>query len=217
MARRQGYGYGQGGYTTGGGLGIRRPYAHMNQYDPWAEAASDIAKALTSLASESATQDQQDRVFNRQIITSIANIDADMEAAQIEDRMVTLNKMIEKESDPMLKDYALALSGEMAGVRDIVVHREEYANSFNETQDALDALQQQILSKGDYSGGSAAQELFQTLGQSYSDNISKFDAAQRAHYRQALKQMDEQSSVLTALELLDTDKELINTQNHHKL
>jgi hypothetical protein len=212
MARRQGYGYGRGGYTTGTGLGVRRPFAHMGQYDPWAEAAGDIAKALTSLASESATQAQQDRIFNRQIMTSIANIDADMEASQIEDRMVTLNKMIEKESDPMLRDYATALVGEMGGVRDTVVHREEYANSFNATQDALDALQQQIVSKGDYSGGSEAQQLFETLGQSYSDNISKFDAAQRAYYRQALKQMDEQSSVLTALELLDTDPELRGVQ-----
>ena len=209
MARRRHYG---SGYTTGTGQGIRRPYAYVDRYDPWAEAASDIAKAITAISQESATQRQQDRVFNRQIMTSLANIDADMEASQIEDRMATLNKMIEKESDPMLQDYATALVGEMGGVRDIVVHREEYANRFNETQDALDALQQQIASKGDYSGGSEAQQLFQTLGQSYSDNISKFDAAQRSYYRQALKQMDEQSSVLTALELLDTDPELRGVQ-----
>tara|TARA_R100000315_G_C5235616_1_gene147589 strand:- start:332 stop:1732 length:1401 start_codon:yes stop_codon:yes gene_type:complete len=209
MARRRHHG---SGYTTGTGQGIRRPYAYVDRYDPWAEAASDIAKAITAISQESATQRQQDRVFNRQIMTSLANIDADMEASQIEDRMATLNKMIEKESDPMLQDYATALVGEMGGVRDIVVHREEYSNRFNKTQDALDSLQQQIISKGDYSGGSEAQELFETLGQSYSDNISKFDAAQRAYYRQALKQMDEQSSVLTALELLDTDKELRGVQ-----
>ena len=209
MARRRHHG---SGYTTGTGQGIRRPYAYVDRYDPWAEAASDIAKAITSISQESATQRQQDRVFNRQIMTSLANIDADMEASQIEDRIATLNKMIEKESDPMLQDYATALVGEMGGVRDIVVHREDYSNRFNETQDALDSLQQQIISKGDYSGGSDAQELFETLGQSYSDNISKFDAAQRQYYRQALKEMDTQSSVLTALEILDTDKDLRGVQ-----
>ena len=151
MARRRHHG---SGYTTGTGQGIRRPYAYVDRYDPWAEAASDIAKAITAISQESATQRQQDRVFNRQIMTSLANIDADMEASQIEDRMATLNKMIEKESDPMLQDYATALVGEMGGVRDIVVHREEYSNRFNKTQDALDSLQQQIISKGDYSGGS---------------------------------------------------------------
>jgi len=211
MARRRGYGYG-GGYTTGTGHGIRRPYTYASEYDPWSEAASDIAKAITALSEESASQKQKDRVFNRQIMTSLANINADMEAGQIDQRIATLNKMIEQESDPMLRDYATALSGEMSGVKDIVVHREEYANRFNKTQDELDNLQERIISKGDYSGGSDAQDLFSTLAQSYSDNISKFDAAQRQYYRQALKQMDEQSSVITALELLDTDKELRGVQ-----
>ena len=210
MAKKYGYGY--GGYTTGTGAGIRRPHAYMNQYDPWAEAASDIAKALTALSEESATQAQRDRVFNRQIMTSLANIDSDMEASQIEDRMVTLNKMIEKESDPMLRDYATALVGEMGGVRDTVVNREAYVNDFTITQDNIDASQEKALAQGDYSGASAAQELLGKLGDSYSENISNFDAAQRQHYRRALKEMDTQASVLSALEILDTDQELRGVQ-----
>ena len=211
MARRYGYGYG-GGYTTGTGAGIRRPSSYMQRYDPWAEAAGDIAKALTALSEESATQDQRDRVFNRQIMTSLANIDSDMEASQVDDRMATLNKMIEKESDPMLKDYATALVGEMGGIRDTIVSREDYINRFTTTQDNIDAAQEQVLAKGDYSGASDAQALLGSLQDSYSKNISNFDAAQRQHYRRALKEMDTQSSVLSALEMLDADPELRGVQ-----
>ena len=203
----KGYGGYGGGYTTGTGQGIRRPYSYMQQYDPWADAAGEIAKALNTIAEDSATQDQRDRVFNRQIITSLANIDADMGAGQIDDRIATLTKMVEKEDDPMLKDYGQSLIGEMGGVKDIVINREAFELSFDQTEAALDALREQVLDKGDYSGASGAKDIFGQLYDSYSKNISDFSAAQRQLYNKALKQMDNESAILTALEMLDTDKD----------
>lgn len=208
MARGYGYGGYGGGYTTGTGAGIRRPYSYVRQYDPWADAASEIGRALNTLMEESATQAQRDRVFNRQIIASLADIDADMEASQIDDRIATLAGLMDAEiDDTMLKKYGHALIGEMEGVKTIVENREAFETSFDDTAAALDALRERALNKGDYSGASEAWDLYKKLYKSYSDNISDFDAAQRKLYRDAFTQMDREFAVKTALEMLDVDKE----------
>ena len=209
--RRQGYGYG-GGYTTGTGAGIQRPYAHMQRYDPWADAASDIAKAITTISEDAADQEQRDRVFNRTILTSLGNIDANASADQIDHRMGSIEKINAKETDETLKAYGVALLSEMEGLKTTLLVKEEYDNRFNETHDALDKLEDRIRETGDYGGGSDVRALFTKLEDSYGANVDNFSAAQRSFYNQQLKEMDTRSSVLSALELLDTDKELRGVQ-----
>ena len=205
MANGSSRGFGSYYPTTGTGYGIRRP--QMRSRDPWADAAGDIAKALNSLLSDSATQEQRDRVFNRQIIASLAKIDPNMEPELIEKRMNTMIKLGQTETDPILKEFTTALTDEMQGVLQMSRVRDEFSDSFAATQTALDNLQERYHKEGDYTGAGGARGILNKMEGAYRENIENFSNAERQMYNRELKNMNTTASVMSALEMMDIDKD----------